>query len=410
MRGQGNKRGEPSIYKEYDDYLLDRGRPAEAISMFQESLRLERSFGLVLHEPHLLSRLFSARFAAGDRDGARATLAELEMFIAKYKHELPIARRVYAETLRAIALGKLGEKSAAKSALELARQLAVDLPPYRCVLLQPDKEAEIVDPVGKIPSVVTTTPAQLQIQPLEVVSTVSPGNDARRRFVATNSGAIGVTSQWIVSGPGVLAGSSNDVHFTAGKPVTSVRLPLIVRSGGEASLRVSISGADAMDFAKISVADAQNPEKIATWEVNWQAEPSSRIVLDASLLESNPFRSISLFHELAVPPGETVGIPLRLRSPVLLRLEYYDPTDQRLLAVDANGNGDFTDSGDYHSGSPTATACAVVPIHDASAQLAVEIRIFSITGEPLAITPTMVLETEIYRNGGWVKEAESILK
>ena len=92
VRGQGNKRAEPSLYREYGNYLLDRKRPAEAIPMFAEALRLTRAFGWTFHEPGLLTPLFNARLEAGDLTGARATLAELDSFLAAHP-ELPIARR-----------------------------------------------------------------------------------------------------------------------------------------------------------------------------------------------------------------------------------------------------------------------------------------------------------------------------
>jgi hypothetical protein len=128
-------------------------------------------------------------------------------------------------------------------------------------------------------------------------------------------------------------------------------------------------------------------------------------------LEANPFRSVSLFHELAVPVGEVDGIPFRLRSPKPLRFEYYDARSQQLLGIDANGNGDFTEAGDYHAQGLSGVAAAILPVTAISETLIVEVRIFAPRGSPLLLTTsTLELEAEVYRQGVWAKEAEDTLK
>lgn len=410
MRGQGNKRGEPVLYVAYGNYLLARKRPHEAIAMFQEALRLKRSFGLILHEPKLIHSLFEARLAAGDLDGAKTTLAELEAFLQQHEKDLPAARLADAQVLRAMALGKLGEKGAAKAVLELARRSAAGLPEYRRRLLEPDQEERIISPSkGTAPAAVA---ARLRIQPLEVVTTAALKREAHTRFSVANPGPLGVAGEWVVAGPGAEK-SAGSVHFTAGKPDVTLKMPLTVASGGDSSLKVIMAAAEGIPAAQVRVAWHQaggGDAPASVWNARWEAGTAGRVVLDASALEANPFRSISLFHEFAIPVGEEAGIPFRLRSPVPLRFEYYDAASDQLLAVDANGNGDFTEAGDLHTRGPSGIACAVIPIRNSGADLTVEIRISASTGEALAVTPALVLETEIHRNGAWVKEAESTLK
>jgi hypothetical protein len=149
----------------------------------------------------------------------------------------------------------------------------------------------------------------------------------------------------------------------------------------------------------------------ALWDVRWDPAATASVVLDASSLEAGPFRSVPLFHELAVPAGETGGIPFRLRSPVPLRFEYYESRSQQLLAIDANGNGDFTEAGDLHVRGPSAVAAAILPVPPGDKNLTVEVHIFAPDGNPL--TPeaaTLVLKAEVYRGGKWVMEAENTLR
>jgi hypothetical protein len=149
----------------------------------------------------------------------------------------------------------------------------------------------------------------------------------------------------------------------------------------------------------------------STWSVRWAAEAKDSVVLDASLLEASPFRSVSLFHEIAVPLEEFEAVPFRLRSPKELRFEYYDSRSGELLAIDANGNGKFSEAGDLHLQGLPGVEAALLPVQAGRGPLGVEVRIFAPFGEPLLLkTPGLRLESEIYRSGEWVTEADSILR
>ena len=177
---------------------------------------------------------------------------------------------------------------------------------------------------------------------------------------------------------------------------------------------MALTAAAAVETAQVRVAwqnTGQTAGPAATWDVRWDPAATGSMVLDASSLEANPFRYVSLFHELAVPAGEDLGIPFRLRSPVPLRIEYYDSSSQHLLAIDANGNGDFTEPGDLHVRGPSGVAAAIVPVTPAAGNLTVEVHVFTVDGQALPSEPSsLLLVAEVYRDGAWVKEAEDILK
>jgi hypothetical protein len=411
MREQGNKRGEPTLYHEYGDYLLKRQRPMEAVAMFSESLRLTRSFGWVLHEPALLSKLFDARFEAGDLAGARAVLAEFDAFLANHP-EIPVARRVMAETGRAIALARLGEKDAARAALAAARKSATDLPDYRKKWLTPEAESRLLDVAPPASPAVVAQLQPLPVQPLEVTSIAPPGGSARTRFTVFNSNPVGVSGHLVVSGPGATA-AGDGVRFEAGKPTSEVRVARSISSGGEISVAATLAAGN-VATAEVRVAwehTGQRAGNATTWSVSWDKAATGSIVLDASALETSPFRSVVLFHELAVPVREPEGVSFRLVSKVPLRFEYYDPRTQALLGVDANGNGDFTETGDLYFQGNSEAAAALLPVSSGDKSLGVEVRIFAIDGGPAAPEPaSLVLVAEVFRDGKWSKEAEDTLK
>ena len=147
------------------------------------------------------------------------------------------------------------------------------------------------------------------------------------------------------------------------------------------------------------------------WDVSWDPAATGSVVLDASSLEAGPFRSVALFHELAVPAGESEGIAFRLRSPLPLRVEYYDSRSKELVAIDANGNGDFTEPGDLHVRGPSGVTAAILPVRPGKGGLTVEVHLFAADGHPLPPGfPPLVLKTEVHRGGKWIMEAENTLR
>jgi len=418
MREQGNKRGEPVLYQQYGSYLLAQGRPAEAIAMFEESLRMKRAFGLLLHEPLLISRILTARFEAGDIDGARASLAELDAFLNKHHHTMPSGRRAQVEILRATALARFGEIHAARESLELARRLSADLPPYRRMLLEPDQEHRILAPPPTTPAS-ATEPAEaprIRIQPLHVVTIADPGAPANTRFSVSNPSSRSMTGKWLITGPAARFSHTGHVTFHEGKPRATLEIPHTIPAGGQLVIHTSIThSSDAGEniAAGIEVrwqSSGGETTPPSMWEITWQREAADRIVLDTSELETSPFRAISLFHELFLPIGEVAGLPIRMHSPVPLRLEYYDATTGELLAIDANGNGNFTEPGDAYTPNPFGVQAAMLRARPDRDTLTLEVRIAAPCGNPILIDPEIILISEAFRDGEWVAQAENILR
>ena len=93
------------------------------------------------------------------------------------------------------------------------------------------------------------------------------------------------------------------------------------------------------------------------------------------------------------------------------RFEYYRPESGRLLAIDANGNGDFSDPGDLFLATASGTAAAFIPAKPGDARTAVEIRIFTIDDNaPLPGGKPHTLRAESFHNGEWTLEAENHLR
>ena len=414
LRAQGNKCGEPTLYRMYGDYLLGQKRPAEAVFMYAECLRMSRGFGWFLHQPKILGPLIDARLAGGDFEGARATLAELGQWL-EHHPDAPATRRAEAQAIRATALTKLGDEAAAREAFRLAREIGRELPAYQQRDFTRENEQLAIRQMPKTPAAVESgSIPKLPVQPLEVVGIAQPGKTAHTRFLIFNPTARSIRGHFVLTGPGATAGKSNSVSFQVGQPSISLRQPQTVAAGSESQIAVTLAASAGVTAAKVGVAwenAGQSPGPAASWDVSWDPAASRSIVLDASRLEANPFRSVALFHELAIPDGDQVGIAFRLRSSVPLRFEYLAADTHELVAIDANGNGDFNDAGDLHGCGPDGVAAAIYPIAARARTLTAEVRIFSPDGLPLLATGgPLMLEAEVHRNGRWTKEAENTLK
>ena len=414
LRAQGNKCGEPTLYRMYGDYLLGQNRPAEAVFMYSECLRMTRGFGWFLHEPKILGPLLDARLAGGDLEGARATLAELGKWLETHP-DAPATRRAGAHAIRAAALVKLGDEAGARQAFRLAREIGRELPAFQQRDFTRESEELAIREMPKTPAAVESgSVPELRVQPLEVVAIAEPGKTAHTRFAIFNPTSRSIRGHFLLTGPGAAAGKSNTVSFQAGQPPISLRQPRTVAAGSESQLEITLAAGAGVTAAKVEVAwenEGQSPGAAGNWDVSWDAAASRSVVLDASRLEANPFRSVALFHELAIPLGEEIGIAFRLRSSIPLRFEYLTADTHELVAIDANGNGDFNDAGDLHVRGPDGVTAAIYPIAAGTRTLTAEIRIFSPDGLPLLATGgPLVLEAEVHRNGRWCKEAENTLK
>ncbi len=418
MRSQGNKCGEPTIYVEYGRYLGRCQRHAEAIQMFREALRLVRAFGRSNHESPILCHLITSHLDAGDLEGASRELAALEAFLTAHP-ELPLERRVAAASARAECLIALGQSDAARQIYQAARELGKALPAWQLRAVAPEvgqalfAQAASQQPAPAAPAKVAAAPGQkspVRLQPAAIETLATPGNDADTRFFVVNPLAVTARGQLVATGPGAEI-TGQRLRFHAGQAPRSAQLPLVLASGSDTPVDATASAADGANTCEVSLAwlaaDGSSG-KAATWAARWDAAAADCIVLDAGVLQANPFHSITFTHQLAAPADGAPGIAFRLRSPEPLRIEYYDSSSGHLLAIDANGNGDFTDEGDLHLANPSGVAAAWISI--ALPRPAVEIRIFALTREPLfPAAKAIVLSAEVLRDGAWSQAAEDVL-
>ncbi len=413
MRANGNKGGEPTVYAEYGEYLSDRGRHAEAITMLREALRMVRAFGRTNHEPSIRSRIIAAQVAAGDLDGASDELSGLEEFLAAHP-ELPLYRRTAPAIARVRVLLASGKTEEARQVYAAARKAAKSLPAAQQHWFAPEIESALFAS-PRPPAIATTRAAAppVRIQPVEIETVAVPGKTAETRFFAINAHLKGIRGQLVATGPGAEV-KDGKLLIHAGLAPRVAALPVAIEAGGATAVFLTAQPDPAQPSCEVRLVwrDAGGTAgKPAKWLARWDPASVGNIVLDAGMLEADPFYSACFTHHLAVPSDGRPAVAFRLWSPEPLRVEYYDASNGRLLAVDANGNGDFSEEGDLHVVDASGVAAAWISTPLRGNLMPVELRLFSPGGAPPGLRPEpLVIRAEVNRNGDWILAAEDILR
>lgn len=405
-RRQGNKRAEPTLYTIYATHLVHQGRATEALPLYREALRLVRSFGRPMHQFGILCGILNAGVESGDKRSIEEGLAELEavMASAEDRPDYQLARIALSRASALIALGRPDE---AKAVLEAARKETKLLPDWLVRTLRPDVTKHLfAQAPPQIAPAVEKVALPIKLQPVEVLSMAAPFTPSQTRVTVGNPSDSWAAGSLVATGPGA-AFKDGHLFLDAALPVATAKLPLEIPAGHE--FLVPCGAAAAADGTKLRAnfrwSDPATDE--SSWEIGWSADASGKVVLDASLLGTNPFRSITLYHQVALPKGHQEAF-CRLVAPQPMRLEYYDAESSRLLAIDANGNGDFTEVGDFLRPGPGQVDA--VRFGEAVGAL-LEVNIFGLEEDGLDLADgPVILRTEVWRDKQWTLEAESVLQ
>ena len=418
MRKQGNKRGEPTLYREYADYLRRIGRPAEALPLYREALRLTESFGWTFHVPRLRIAIIGTFGELHDFASAEAEWSALERLVATladlpadYALEVRVAR-IQWHMLR-------GEGKQAAAALDAARAFA-DSRKINAWLRGPLDRIKLdpgatVAPAEVVAEVVAPVLTPVSLQPSRVETNAASGDPLRARFALRNPDSRARTGEFRARGPAIQLGLGNAPRLitgtaAAGGVENELRFPIALGPGEELGIVLEIKGAPA-EGAKSSwlVAWRDNSgETAAEWRITTERDPFVVSVLNANQLRRNPFCAISFTHQI-VRRADGPGLAnIRFIASTPLRLEYYDAATHHLLAVDAEGNGRFTDPGDVLLADADANLAPDVAFDGKERLREIEVLVFSTAAAPAAGPQTIVAELLI--EDRWVEVARNELE
>ena len=417
MRGRGNKRGEPILYREYAAYLGRTGRPAEALAIYREALRLTESFGWGLHSIRLRVAIIGTFCDLHDFAGAEAEWNDLTRQLAKIT-DLPPDRELEIRVARIVLHLLRGQGKEATDALDEARAFA-DAHKINAWLRRP-LDAIALAVAGQVPAqpAAEPTPAEATpagIQPFRVETTAAPGDPIRARFALRNPGARSRTGEFRVRGPAIQLGLGTTPRLitgsgAAGSLENEVHFPLALAPSEELVVVLEMKGAPA-EGAKSSLQIAWRDsagESAAEWRVATERDPFFVAVLNANQLRRNPFYAVSFTQQIVRRDDKQGLMNIRFTASTPLRLEYYDAATHRLLAVDAEGNGRFTDPGDVLLADADSNLAPDVAFDGRERMREIEIVVFSTATAPAEGTQNIVAELLI--GDRWEKVARNELE
>jgi hypothetical protein len=199
----------------------------------------------------------------------------------------------------------------------------------------------------------TALAGKVDVQPLESLTVAREGQPAYGRFYVYNPTSESRQGTLRISGPintpnwqeklWVIVGSSPDL------PRTELESELTIPSGG--CCVIDIAGLPKDEPARVEctwIAKDQAGPLSGRWEYQTDHSGKRTAVIDAHAYSSNPFYLIPIHHMIqrSTSDGtEVVDITVEASSP--MRIEMYLAATGTLVSVDANGDGDFLDRGDY---------------------------------------------------------------
>ena len=346
-RRQGTKPYECRLYQAYADFLQRHGRLEDALSMVNEGVRLNRSMNLVHLRPELLMLKATILEQAGRHSASEAVWAEaleLARQTAAYSHDRWL--RVRVGYLRY--LTRNGRKE------ELAREMAAthafveqsDLSDYQT---QAFREFKPEDPAGETVAVVQKAPP-VALAPVYTATHTPLQQPAQTWFWLMNPAAVERKGRVSVQGAehidwDLMTPTRIDVELQGVQEDTEVAREIVVPADDVLAIRL-VHLQPPADGVRITLAWQGESEATAEWQVAGDAGPfHEESTFHQHFAQQNAFFSVALYHEIGAERMEA-GLNFRTRGSVPCRVEIYDAESLVLLAVDAQGDGDFGGAGD----------------------------------------------------------------
>ena len=299
----------------------------------------------------------------------------------------------------------------AKPARQSEKRTAVD------ARLVPAADPEV--PEAAVPAPVAagaTPPENIYLQPAIIQTRLIPGEMPAAQFILLNVSP--AESRGTVTAHA--AGLACDASQEEGQWI--FRLREAEQSGSEEGrAALAIAPGEALALVLVtedSASESPDREVVLTWKGQRSAEAVWRFgphrmstfstIADASVLHENPFYVIPFRHSLRTASQAPGATDLSVAATRPCRIEYYDVDAQRLLAIDATGDGLFDGRGDALHADDNQSGYPDVPLDDLAALRQIELWVYPAT-EGVQPGDETELTLRVRRQNEWHAEAVDIL-
>jgi tetratricopeptide (TPR) repeat protein len=305
-RSRGLKIDEPRLYQLYASLLADQGRWEEALRAQRECIRLYEALRIPNRSLAEHATYLTYLYAAGLDE---LLAAETEVLRKKNsRHSQPIPE--WIESRIGVAMALQGP------------------PPTQTLSVPP-----------------------ADLQPTRMQTVTLPGLTVRTRFSLSNPAQVAQTGVLTLNPPATLTevdestlqlswltpDQAQSTHTITLPPFSEKRLYLLAPLNGDQEGEITLRWQG----------DRQPNPSVSRWVFSQGERESSIALTNSSRIRQNPFYLVPLYQSLVRAHEEgTERVAFRIVCSHPTRVEVYRETDQRLLYVDNNGDGDLLGSGD----------------------------------------------------------------
>lgn len=304
----GNKFEELPLYEKYAQFLMIKGRYAEAVQIQQEAVRLSKAMNLPKRLEDNLATLASMNQAWENQNLVQSADTESPENAPNNTEESTTPSISTTTTLPASETGG-----------STAKTIAVD------------------------------------IQPRSSISASLQGQAAYGRFYVYNTSIVAQQGVLYLTGPIDQIQWQNEEWLTASaSPVfESVQVSHDLKLEAGESCIIDITGLPLEDGRGAAILcqwipGGQHDASVSgSWSYQTAETEKRTAVIDAHEIQNNPFYLIPIHHmvqRIDTTQQQVVDFSVQASSP--MRIESYNAATGKLLSVDANGDGDFQDRGD----------------------------------------------------------------
>ncbi|GEM_PF-5121635 len=361
-REKGLKIEEPRLYRLYAAWLAEEGRWEEALHAQREAIRFYESLRIPVRALQARAEYIQYLHAVGLNDLLQAEQEALQNALAKHTGSLPDALRKQIE-----------ESLNLKQLLELQE-----------IAIQPT-----------------------DLQPRTMNTVTLPGALVRTRFSLSNPSQIPQSGVLKLNPPGQITVDEETKNLFIswhGDEVEQTELEVKMDPFSERRLYLIslLPEAGKQGEVELTWTETRSGNSLkSNWVFSQGDKVKALALTNASRTRNNPFYLVPIYQSLVrADTGEAESVPFRIRCSRPTRVEVVQESDQRLIYVDANGDGDLEDAGD-------------VLFAEAHSNLVPEVQFLKgedLSGFVMYLQPTeeqkdpIEIEVSLLRDGKWVPE------
>jgi tetratricopeptide (TPR) repeat protein len=385
---------EAKLYRAYAMHMLENNRPLIALSLIEDAMRMNEVMNLTYMRPSLMADHATILLELGSPAEAEMSWLEALRLLDLLNFYDP-ASRLQLMMRRVRYLAAEGFQYEATIMLGELREWAIsaDITPYQ------KREMDEFDVKQNDARAFSEMLPMIDIQPYYLATRTSIGSVASGYFWLLNQVNGLRRGTLVMEGGGNVEWKPRENILTVSASATNNDLSrhhefdLALLPATRTPIRVDFSGVSHTPY-RMKLYWKLDGATTSSWDiVQNEAEPESISTIRSSLSVANNFFAMPVYHELGKPSNGLVNF--RVKSSQPCRVEISDAKKGALLAIDANGSGDFVDRGDIlgvdidENGLP-----------DVISGSAVWIRLYPQMGVDYA--EKFDVKTEIVVDGGWL--------